>query len=165
MWQTKLTLKLWSRTASVTASSCRVNRGLGNKMKRLHLQNYLLYSEVLNKHMRASAFQTELHSSLLLAIMIKIILCVSNRSANLRKKSWKHENIIKNLASHKPCEVGTLICTLQRRKLWHGEIAICPGSGRKPREQLNRGPGSGMPTLCFSHKIFPFLHLTFFKRS
>lgn len=87
MWQTKLTLKLWSRTASVTASSCRVNRGLGNKMKRLHLQNYLLYSEVINKHVRASTFQTELHSSLLLAIMIKIILCVSNRSANLRKKS------------------------------------------------------------------------------
>lgn len=116
--------------------------------------------------MRARTFQTKVYLSLLLAIMIKIILCVSNRGADLRKKkSWKHENIIMNLASHKPCEVGTLICTLQRRKLWHGEIAICPGPGRKPREQLNRAPSSGMPALCFSHKIiFPFLHLIIFKR-
>lgn len=52
MWQAKLTLKLWSRTASVTAGSCRVSRGLGNKMKRLYLQNYLLCSEAINKHVR-----------------------------------------------------------------------------------------------------------------
>lgn len=31
MWQAKLTLKLWSGTASVTAGSCRVNRGLGKR--------------------------------------------------------------------------------------------------------------------------------------
>lgn len=43
-------------------------------------------------------FQTEVHSSFLLA-MIKIILCTSNTSANVReKKSWKHENIIRSLA-------------------------------------------------------------------
>jgi len=89
MWQAKLTLKLWSRTASVTAGSCRVSRGLGNKIKRLHLQNYLLHSEVINKHVKASTFQTGMHSSLLLAITIKIILCSSNGSANLRKKILK----------------------------------------------------------------------------
>lgn len=104
------------------------------------------------------------HSSLLLAIIIKIILGVSNRNAKLRgkkkKESWKLENIIMDLSSQKSCEVGTLICTLQRRKLWHGEIVICPGSGRKSREQLNREPTSWIPALCFSHKIsFPFLHL------
>lgn len=55
-------------------------------MKRLHLQNYLLYSRVINKHVRASTFQTEVHSSLLLAIIIKIILGVSNRNAELRGK-------------------------------------------------------------------------------
>lgn len=94
MWQPKLTLKLWSRTASVTAGSCRVSRGLRNKMKRLYLQNYLLYSEVINKHVRASTFQTEVHSSLLLAIMIKIILCASSRSANLRKKNPENTRIL-----------------------------------------------------------------------
>lgn len=56
MWQAKLTLKLWSRTVTVTAGSCWVSRRLGNKMKRLHLQNYLLYSEVINNHVRASTF-------------------------------------------------------------------------------------------------------------
>lgn len=167
MRQAELTLKLWSRAASVTAGSCRVSRGLGNKIKRLHLQNYLWYSEVINKHVRASTFQAEVRSSLLLAIMVKIIICVSDKTGNLREKkpNWKHENILTNLASHKPCEVGILICTLQRRKLQHGEIASCPGPGRKPREQLNRAPSSWMPALCFGHKIiFPFLHLIIFKR-
>lgn len=96
MWKAKLTLKLWSSTASVTAGSCWVSRGLGNKMKKLHLQNYLLYSEAINKHARASTFQTKVYSSWLLAIMIKIILCASNRGANLRKKkilkTWEYYN-------------------------------------------------------------------------
>lgn len=52
MWQAKQTLKLWSRTASVTSGSCRVSRELGNKMKRLYLQNYLLCSEAINKYVR-----------------------------------------------------------------------------------------------------------------
>lgn len=127
MWQTKLTLKLWSRTASVTAGSCRVSRRLGSKTKRLHLQNYLLYSGVINKHVKASMFQNEVYPSLLLEIMIKIILCVSNKTGNLREKKSRKHKIIMNLASHQPCEVVILICTLQRRKHWHGEIVICPG--------------------------------------
>lgn len=53
------------------------------------------YKQTCERH----TFQTEVHSSLLLAIMITIIICTSNTSANLReKKSWNHESIIMNLA-------------------------------------------------------------------
>lgn len=54
-----------------------MNRRLGNKMKRLNLQNYLLFSDVINTHVRASTFQTEV-----LAIVIKRVISASNRSAN-----------------------------------------------------------------------------------
>lgn len=124
MWQTKLTLKIWSRTAG----SYRVSRRLGSRTKRLHLQNYLLYSGVINKHVRASTFQNEVYSSYTSSeIIIKIIVCVSNKSANLGEKMSRKHEIIIYLASHRPCEIVILICTLQRRKHWHEEIVICSG--------------------------------------